>query len=108
MVDEPENGNGAPAGKPVRLPHMRCATPGEKHLYIFMPQSGITPDELAAAVELVTLGIVMLIKPVARSMSDALFAEMDAPTRRHWVVQDLPKVVGVKKNNRLHLPPGMR
>jgi len=89
-------------------PRPFCGAVGKGYIHVFMPQPGITADELAKSVELVAIGIGVLMRAIDPSACDMVYAEMDEGTRRHWRVHELPNVVTAKQQPpKLHLPPGM-
>lgn len=104
MTEEQVDGNGQAKGPP----HPRCAAPGQKHIYVFMPQPDITVGELAESMELAMFGLATMVGASTMQICDLAFAVMQKETRRHWLVQDKPKVAVAQKPNRLHLPPGAR
>ena len=104
MVTQSPSGDGDSTG----LPHPRCAAPGEKHVYVFVPQPEITADEMAASSELLMYGIAVAIKAAPRQACDILYAGMDAAVRRHWQVQDMSQIAAAQKSKALYVPPGSR
>ena len=85
-----------------------CGAMGRTHLHVFMPQPGITPDELAKSVELVSLGIGVMVRAAKPEACDLVYADMDEETRRHWKLLELPKVATAQRQPpKLQLPPGM-
>ncbi len=117
MVAE-SKGDGSPS-QPEK-PRPRVGATGEKFFYLFMPQPGITPDQLAISMELIEygLGVVMTdaLAPLARfgvavrvlpkHGCDLLYEAMDEETKGHWRAIPLSKVAVAQKPKGLQLPPG--
>jgi len=104
MVSNSSDGD----GRPPTPQRPRCGAIGQKHLHIFVPQPGITTDELAASVELLSFGVGVMIRAVPPEVCDKLYEAMDEGTSRHWVVQEISQVAMAQKPKGLHLPPGAR
>lgn len=101
---------------PLVKPRPRCAALGVKRIYTFLPQPGITADEVAESVELLVYGIVTMTRGRGREQADALYGGMSEGGRRHWSVKEIsgmpqiavPRAPGAGGRPGLKLPPGAK